>query len=233
MKCLLGPGLRLVPSFPADNAASRLLTLEATAAFKLSFVSPSHESIGYAALILSTVSPRSLSSSLSVSTSDSLAAAAHADGGAGELFRRAQAQVGSVSVYLAPKKGGRFRWEWDLATTAREDIVSVARRSEGQLRAQLLLASSTKGESSTIIDLGTVGLPEQLWKAAPKQKKWPREWEMERYSAREELAWTFRQPQTRTGSVKAIIGLVAVLSPWLLLLTLVSQTKPSFVSSRR
>ena len=177
----------------------------------------------YAALILSAPSPRSLSTSLGVSTNESLSVAQHADGGAGELFRRAQAQVSSVSVHLAQKKGGRYRWEWEpAANPAREDIRGLARRTNGNLQARILLGSSVRGAESTSYDVGMVALDEELWRSPAKPRKWPREWEMDRFSAREELFWTFKQPQKPVGGLKAILGLIVVASPWLVLLSFVS-----------
>ena len=202
----------LTVSFPSPvDDSARVLSLSSTSSLKLSFSTSSSSSVGYASLILSTMSPSSLSHSLSVPT----------DSFGSNLFRRANAQTSSVSVYLSPKKGGKYRWEWDLTTSSREDIVSLARKGEGRVRAQVMLAPSMSGEEATLLDIGTVQFTDKNYWKNVKATKWPREWEMERYSIREEQGWTFREPRKETGPAKALFGLIAVLAPWIILLSLV------------
>lgn len=75
-----------------------------------------------------------------------------------------------------------------------------------------------------MFELGTVAiLDEEYYKDVGR--KYPREWEMDRYSPREEIAWTFQEPRKPVSGFKALIGLGAVLGPWLILAGLVSRSK--------
>lgn len=138
-------------------------------------------------------------------------------------------QVNSVTIPITPKKGGRYRFEWDLSSPSsiyKEDILTIARLANGRLKAQLMVVPSAEAsskESVEILELGTIAiLDEEYYRDDVEKKKYPREWEMDRYNAREEIAWTFQEARKPVSAVKALIGLGAVLGPWLLLVGLVS-----------
>jgi len=136
-------------------------------------------------------------------------------------------QVTSVSIPITPKKGGRYRFEWDLSPPSspyKEDILTIARLANGRLKAQLMVVPSIEEskETTQILELGTIAILDQEYYKDNKEKKYPREWEMERYSPREEIAWTFQEARKPVSVLKALIGVGAVLGPWLLLAGLVS-----------
>lgn len=204
-------------SFPSENGGSKVVTLSSTSTLKLSFALDKPEEAGFSALILSTIDPRALPSQLGQVTNSNEAG----------LWRLANRQVSSASIPLVAKKGGRYRWEWDLATPSstsyKEDILTIARLSEGRLKAQLLVAAAQKGDAdkTLLVDLGTVAILDETYYQVNPNKKWLREWEMERYWSRPEISWTFREATKPVSSFKALIGLVTVLSPWLVLVSLV------------
>lgn len=72
-------------------------------------------------------------------------------------------------------------------------------------------------------EIGRIHIANEGYLNKKVARKYPREWEMERYSAREELSWTFREPRKLIGSAKAFFGLALVLSPWFLLAALVGS----------
>jgi hypothetical protein len=173
---------------------------------------------------LRTLSPSSLSAAIAAPVDPSAAQ--------GNLFRRANAQAGSVSVPLQPKKGGKYRWEWDLASSssslsAHEDVLALAQKGDGRVRAQVYTVSSDG--TPELRELGTVYFADEAsWnRELGKARKYPREWEMDRYSPRPELHWTFQPPRRQIGPAKAALGLALVLSPWLLLAALVRVASPS------
>lgn len=140
-------------------------------------------------------------------------------------------QINSVTLPITPKKGGRYRFEWDLSTpsssTFKEGILTVARLGNGRLKAQLMVVPSSESSKDTtqVLELGTIALLDEDYYKDKKEKKYPREWEMERYSPREEIAWTFHEARKPVSAMKALIGLGAVLAPWVLLLGLVRHCK--------
>ena len=200
-----------------------MLTLPSTSTLKLSFAvdttsGSGRDGLSYASLILRTLSPSSLSAAIAAPVDPSAAQ--------GNLFRRANAQAGSVSVPLQPKKGGKYRWEWDLASSssslsAHEDVLALAQKGDGRVRAQVYTVSSDG--TPELRELGTVYFSDETsWnRELGKARRYPREWEMERYSPRPELHWTFQPPRRQVGPTKAALGLALVLSPWLLLAALV------------
>ncbi|CAD6588546.1 MAG: hypothetical protein CYPHOPRED_004431 [Cyphobasidiales sp. Tagirdzhanova-0007] len=203
--------------FPSPASHSeRVLSLSPASTLKIAFSTSQSSGVAYSSLILLTISPSSLSHSLSTSTNSS----------ASNLFRRANSQIGSVSVHLSPKKGGKYRWEWDLSTTSREDILALARKGEGRIQAQIILTPSTADEQAVLLNIGIIHFSDESYWKEGRSRNWPREWEMDRYSIREELGWTFREPRKETGSLAAFTGLVAVLAPWLALLGLSSYILP-------
>lgn len=206
------------------SSATAALELSSTSTLKLSFAVPDSSLVSYAALILSTVNPNALTDSLTVSSNS---AALNSRGSPDQSLHRANAQASSVSIYLAPKKASKYRWEWDLSTASREDILNVARLGEGSFKAQIFLSPTTEsGMEPTLKDVGSVHIADQEFLNTKSSRKYPREWEMDRYSAREELRWTFREARKPIGGVKALIGLVLVLSPWALLAALVRPCVP-------
>ena len=211
-----------------------MLTLPSTSTLKLSFAadttSGGSDGPSYASLIFRTLGPSSLSAAIAAPVDPSAAQ--------GNLFRRGNAQVGSVSVPLQPKKGGKYRWEWDLASSssssssssslsAHEDILALAQKGDGRVRAQVYTVSSDG--TPELRELGTVYFAnEASWnRELGKARKYPRGWEMDRYSPRPELHWTFQPPRRQIGPAKAALGLALVLSPWLLLAALVRVASPS------
>lgn len=212
---------------PGTGTAAGVLPLSASTTLKLSFAVEDSSLISYSALILSTVEPDALTDSLTVNS----AKAASSTGAQDQSLHRANAQVSSVSVYLAPKKASKYRWEWDLSTTSREDILNLARLGKGSFKAQIFLSPTQEsGLQPSLREIGKIHIADQEYLNKKSSRKYPREWEMERYSAREELHWTFREPRKPVGSAKTLVGLLVVLSPWLLLAALVSRQRLHLVS---
>jgi hypothetical protein len=85
--------------------------------------------------------------------------------------------------------------------------------------------SSKQSVEPLLLDVGHVAFRDDSYYKTPKAVKWPREWEMERYSVRPELGWTFQEPRKPVHSVKALFGLGAVLAPWTVLLGLVGHVR--------
>lgn len=193
------------------------MTVSPLSTLRLSYtITPSDEAT-YSALILSTIDERALATSLGQPTNTSES----------NKWRMANSQVSSVTIPLLPKKGGRYRFEWDLSLPSfqyKEDILTIARLSDGRLKARLMAVSAkVRDDPRTLyMDLGTVAILDEEYYKDNKQKKYPREWEMERYTPREELSWTFQEARKPVSMFKALIGVGAVLAPWVLLLGLVS-----------
>lgn len=206
--------------FPSERAASKVVTLSSSSTLKLSYTITPASSTSYTALILSTHDERALASQLGEPTNSSIS----------NKWRMSNSQVNSVTIPITPKKGGRYRFEWDLSSPSsssyKEDILTIARLANGRLKAQLMIAPSTeeasKGPSMEMFELGTIAILDEEYYKDEKKKKYPREWEMDRYNAREEIAWTFQPARKPVPAIKALIGLGAVLGPWLLLVGLVS-----------
>lgn len=100
----------------------------------------------------------------------------------------------------------------------------MARLSEGRLKAHLMVVDTRdKVEPKTLyLDIGTVAILDEEYYIDKKEKKYPREWEMDRYLPREEIAWTFQEARRPVSAFKALLGVGAVLGPWLVLLAFVS-----------
>jgi hypothetical protein len=205
--------------FPSEKSESKVITLDSLSTLRVSFSATPVDQVSYSALILSTIDARALATALGQPTNAS----------APGTWRLGNNQISSVTIPLSAKKGGRYRWEWDLSlpnAPHKEDMLIIARLSDGRLKAQLMVAPLKKDnadENTLLMELGTIALTdEEYWKASyEKTKKYPREWEVERYAARPEIAWTFNEPRKPTSPVLAFVGIAAVLSPWLLLVTLV------------
>lgn len=58
----------------------------------------------------------------------------------------------------------------------------------------------------------------------PPNEDLPRAWEVERYAEMPPLAWTFAAAEKRIGVIKAAGGSIAVLAPWVVLLSIVRPT---------
>lgn len=210
-------------TFPSDKAASKVVTLSSLSTLKLTYTIAPALASSYSALILSSHDERALASQLGEATNSSIS----------NKWRMGNSQVKSVTIPVTPKKGGRYRYEWDLSSPSaayKEDILTVARLGSGRLKAQLMVVNSNEAsnENFHILELGTITiLDEDYYKDDKVKQKYPREWEMERYNAREEIAWTFQEARKPVSAVKALIGLGAVLGPWLLLVGLLGQIMPS------
>ncbi|KAK9898502.1 hypothetical protein P389DRAFT_167021 [Cystobasidium minutum MCA 4210] len=209
-------------TFPSIDAHAKVVTLSSLSTLRLSYTITPTDEASYSALILSTVDERALATALGQPTNTSES----------HRWRLANSQVTSVTIPLQPKKGGRYRFEWDLSSPSnayKEDILTIARLSEGRLKARLMAVNAkARDDPRTLyMDLGTVAILDEEYYRDNKMKKYPREWEMERYGAREEISWTFREATRPVSSFKALIGVGAVLAPWFLLLGLTSQILPS------
>lgn len=194
------------------------MTLSSLSTLKLSYSITPASSASYSALVLSTHDGRALATQLGEPTNSSES----------NKWRMANSQVNSVTIPITPKKGGRYRFEWDLSAPSsalKEDILTVARLGNGRLKAQLMVVPSSEATKDTtqILMLGTIAILDEGYYKDTREKKYPREWEMERYNPREEIAWTFQEARKPVSAMKALIGLGAVLAPWLLLVGLVSS----------
>lgn len=215
--------LRFSSSSPA-TPSPKVLDLSSESTLKLTYSLPtslSLSSVSLSFVIFSTLSPNVLASSLaspSNTSTDELA-----------MFRHANSQYSSVSIPLSAKKGGKYRWEWDLANPSsnsnrKEEILTLARKTDGRMKAQVLLAASDPSVKSILLDIGTVYIKDEAYwrEESAAKKKWPREWEMDRYSVRKELAWTFGEKRSGIGAAKTVIGIALVLAPWAILAIFVS-----------
>ncbi|SCZ99237.1 BZ3500_MvSof-1268-A1-R1_Chr3-1g05896 [Microbotryum saponariae] len=133
-------------------------------------------------------------------------------------------------IPLKIRKGGKAKWELDLSR-APVDILAL---STGPISLTLLVGDP-KHPRGLSIPLGTFTLAPSLVLPFPQPplSSLPKSYEIERYSKMPEIAWEFRKPEKRVGLFKAGLGLIAVLSPWVVLFGVIGSVQlklrtPSF-----
>ncbi|GAA6063120.1 hypothetical protein JCM10212_002323 [Sporobolomyces blumeae] len=117
---------------------------------------------------------------------------------------------------------GKARWELDLAR-APTGLLSL---SKGEISATLLVGQSN--EPGVAIPLGQFTLSPSIALAFPypPNDELPKHWEVDKYGPRPEIEWTFRDKEKEVNPVVALVGLAMVLSPWAVLVAVLSSVVP-------
>lgn len=101
--------------------------------------------------------------------------------------------------------------------------------SKGPISATLLIGQPVLAKALAI-PLGTFTFDSSLVVPYPypAASALPKAWEVERYSKMPELQHTFRTAEKLVKSPVAIVGLLFVLSPWVVFVSIVSRLRRSF-----
>ena len=142
------------------------------------------------------------------------------------LFGSASRSDQSVSVPLRIRKAGKARLELDLS---RSSFTPALAALGPDVRLSLIAARFGACPAPLLIDLATLELGvDLLARAGTGAEAPPAQWEVERFSKRPEIAWTFRTGEKPIAAViSATYALAFVVgAPWILLAIVVRPRFP-------